>query len=163
MTRKKRRAILIGCGLALMGVASTLVLSALQKNVTFFQSPTDVLTNSPEPGTRFRLGGFVEAGTFHKGSGMAATFRLTDCAKSLPVTYIGTDFLPDLFKEGQAAIAEGYLGPDRVFMSDRVLAKHDEKYMPPEVGATLKKGGCWQQVNTNPNLSKPQKPARMQP
>src|SRR5215475_3405210 len=139
MTRKKRRAILIACGLALMGTASTLVLSALRTQVTFFMSPTEALTNLPKPGTRFRLGGLVEANTFHKGAGTAATFTLTDCSKSLPVTYIGTEFLPDLFKEGQGAVAEGYLAQSGVFVADHVLAKHDEKYMPPEVASALKK------------------------
>jgi cytochrome c-type biogenesis protein CcmE len=108
-------------------------------------SPTDVLTKLPKPGTRFRLGGLVEAGTFHKDTGTAPTFRLTDSSKSLPVTYIGKDLLPDLFKEGQGAVAEGYMAPDGVFMADRVLAKHDEKYMPPEVADALKKSGHWQE------------------
>ncbi len=143
MTRKKRRAVLIFGGLILMGVASTLVLSALRTQVTFFMSPTDVLANSPKPGARFRLGGLVEAGTFHKGNGTQSTFSLTDGSKSLAVTYNG--ILPDLFKEGQGAVAEGVLAPDGVFTADTVLAKHDEKYMPPEVAAALKKAGRWQE------------------
>jgi cytochrome c-type biogenesis protein CcmE len=151
MTRKRRRAILIGCGLVLMGIASTLVLSALRTQVTFFMSPTDVLTSLPKPGTRFRLGGLVEAGTFHKGDGMVATFRLTDGAKSLPVAYRG--ILPDLFKEGQGAVAEGSLMPDGVFVADTVLAKHDEKYMPPEVADALKKSGHWQEQSGKPKAA----------
>jgi cytochrome c-type biogenesis protein CcmE len=151
MTRKKRRSILIACGLALMGIASTLVLSALRTQVTFFMSPAEVLTNLPKPGTRFRLGGLVEAGTFHKGAGTVSTFRLTDGAKSLPVVY--NDILPDLFKEGQGAIAEGYLMPDGVFAADKVLAKHDEKYMPPEVADALKRSGHWQEQSGKPKAA----------
>jgi cytochrome c-type biogenesis protein CcmE len=151
MNRKKRRAILIACGLALMGIASTLVLSALRTQVTFFMSPTDVLTNLPKPGTRFRLGGLVEVGTFRKGTGMISTFKLTDGAKSLPVAYSG--ILPDLFKEGQGAVAEGYLMPDGVFVADTVLAKHDEKYMPPEVADALKKSGHWQEQSGKPKAT----------
>jgi cytochrome c-type biogenesis protein CcmE len=143
MTRKQRRAILIAGGLVMMGIASTLVLSALKTEVTFFMSPSDVLKGLPKPGTRFRLGGLVEAGTFHKGTGTISTFRLTDGSQSLPVSYSG--ILPDLFKEGQGAIAEGQLAPDGVFAADAVLAKHDEKYMPPEVAAALKKSGRWQE------------------
>jgi cytochrome c-type biogenesis protein CcmE len=143
MTRKQRRAILIAGGLVMMGIASTLVLSALKTEVTFFMSPSDVLKSLPKPGTRFRLGGLVETGTFHKGTGTISTFRLTDGSQSLPVSYSG--ILPDLFKEGQGAIAEGQLAPDGVFAADTVLAKHDEKYMPPEVAAALKKSGRWQE------------------
>jgi cytochrome c-type biogenesis protein CcmE len=148
MTRKQRRAVLIAGGLAMMGIASTLVLSALRTQVTFFMSPTDVLNNMPKPGTRFRAGGLVEAGTFHKGAGTTSTFQLTDGSKSLAVTYTG--ILPDLFKEGQGAIAEGHLQPDGVFAADTVLAKHDEKYMPPEVAAALKKSGHWQEQSGKP-------------
>jgi cytochrome c-type biogenesis protein CcmE len=145
MTRKQRRAVLIIGGLAMIGVASGLVLSALRTQVTFFMSPSDVAANLPKPATRFRLGGLVEAGSFHKGAGAISTFSMTDGAHSLPVSYNG--ILPDLFREGQGAIAEGQLGPDGVFVADSVLAKHDEKYMPPEVAAALKKSGRWQEGN----------------
>jgi cytochrome c-type biogenesis protein CcmE len=143
MTRKQRRGVLILGGLAMAGLALALVLIALKTQVTFFMSPTEVLATPPAPGTRIRLGGLVEAGTFHKGSGTEAFFKITDGAKSLPVTYTG--ILPDLFKEGQGTVAEGQLGPDGVFHADTVLAKHDEKYMPPEVAAALKKSGRWKE------------------
>ncbi len=143
MTRKKRRAILIAAGLALIGVSAGLTLSAFQSSITFFMSPTDVLNNMPKPGARFRLGGLVEAGSYHRGPGTSSTFRLTDGSKSLAVSY--SDIPPDLFKEGQGAIAEGYLSPDGVFLADKVLAKHDEKYMPRDVADALKKSGHWQE------------------
>ncbi|MFZ0570572.1 MAG: cytochrome c maturation protein CcmE [Rhodomicrobium sp.] len=143
MTRKQRRAILIAGGLVMLGIASTLVLNALKTQVTFFMSPSEVLKDLPKPGTRFRLGGLVETGTYHKGTGTISTFRLTDGSKSLPVTYNG--ILPDLFKEGQGAVTEGELLPDGVFSADTVLAKHDEKYMPREVADALKKSGHWQE------------------
>jgi cytochrome c-type biogenesis protein CcmE len=143
MTRKQRRAVLIAGGVIMIGVAVGLVLSALDRQVTFFMSPTEVLANQPAPGTRVRIGGLVEEGTFHKGAGTASTFKITDRARSLPVTF--NDILPDLFKEGQGAVAEGHLGSDGVFVADTVLAKHDEKYMPPEVAAALKKSGRWQE------------------
>ncbi len=151
MTRKQRRAVLIAGGLVMMGIASTLVLSALRTQVTFFMSPSDVLQNLPTPGTRFRLGGLVEAGTYRRGSGTISVFSLTDGSKSLPVSYSG--ILPDLFKEGQGAVAEGYLMPDGVFVADTVLAKHDEKYMPPEVAAALKKSGHWQEPSAKPKVA----------
>jgi cytochrome c-type biogenesis protein CcmE len=148
MSRKQRRAIVIVLGLALIGAASGLMLRAFQTSVTFFMSPSDVLANAPTPGTRFRLGGLVEAGSFHKGTGTLSTFNLTDGAKSLPVSYSG--ILPDLFKEGQGAVTEGQLGPDGIFIADTVLAKHDEKYMPPEVASALKKSGHWQEQSAKP-------------
>ncbi len=151
MTRKQRRGVVIMVGLALIGGAAALMGWAFQKNVTFFMSPTEVLANAPQPETRFRLGGLVEAGSYQKGAGTVSTFRLTDGAKSVAVSFSG--ILPDLFKEGQGAVTEGKLGPDGVFIADTVLAKHDEKYMPPEVAAALKKSGRWQEQGGKPNAA----------
>ncbi len=153
MTRKQRRGVLIVGGLAMTGLALALVLSALKTQVTFFMSPTEVLAAPPTPGTRIRLGGLVEAGTFHKGSGAEASFKITDGAKSLPVIFTG--ILPGLFKEGQGTVAEGQLGADGVFHADTVLAKHDEKYMPPEVAAALKKSGRWKEQGGKPKAAAP--------
>lgn len=153
MTRKQRRAVLIVAGLVLIGASVGLAGYALRQNVTFFMSPSDILANMPAPGTRIRLGGLVEAGSFHKGTGAQATFRISDGAKSLPVSY--NDVLPDLFKEGQGAVAEGVMSPDGTFMADKVLAKHDEKYMPPEVAAALKKSGHWQEQSGKPKAAAP--------
>ncbi len=153
MTRKQRRAVVILVALALGGGAVGLAGWAFRKNVTFFMSPTEVLTNLPQPGARIRLGGLVEEGSFHKGAGTQSTFRLTDRSKSVPVSY--NDILPDLFKEGQGAVAEGHLAPDGVFVADTVLAKHDEKYMPPEVAAALKKSGHWQETGGKPKAAAP--------
>jgi cytochrome c-type biogenesis protein CcmE len=141
MTRKQRRGVLIIVGLALVSVAVGLSLWAMQGSVTYFRSPSDVAKQRPVPGQRFRLGGLVEDS--HKGPGATLTFRITDGANSLPVTY--SKEVPDLFRDGQGAIAEGSLGADGVFVADTVLAKHDEKYMPPEVAAALKKNGRWQE------------------
>jgi cytochrome c-type biogenesis protein CcmE len=143
MTRKQRRAVVIVVGLAMIGVASGLVLSALRTQVTFFMSPAEIEKNMPKPGTRFRLGGLVTTGSIrHEGDAVTA-FTVTDNAASLPVTYKG--ILPDLFREGQGVVAEGKIGADGIFVADTVLAKHDEKYMPPEVAAALKKNGRWQE------------------
>ena len=151
MTRKKRRAILIVAGLAMMGLASTLVLSALQTRVTFFMSPSDIAKNAMKPGTRFRLGGLVQNGSVHRQADAVAVFTVTDGAASLPVTYKG--ILPDLFREGQGVVAEGRIGSDGVFNADTVLAKHDEKYMPPEVVDALKRSGHWQEGQKGPGAS----------
>ena len=148
MTRKQRRAVVIVVGLAMIGLASGLVLSALRTQVTFFMSPVEVEKNKPNPGTRFRLGGLVKEGSIHHEADAVTAFTVTDNAASLPVTFKG--ILPDLFREGQGVVAEGRMGPDGVFAADTVLAKHDEKYMPPEVAAALKKSGRWQEQSAQP-------------
>jgi cytochrome c-type biogenesis protein CcmE len=139
MTRKKRRAVLIVAGVALCGLAAGLTGWAFRTKVDLFMSPSQVLTNLPKPGTHFKLGGLVEAGSCHKLPDSVVVFRLTDGAKSLAVTHRG--ILPDLFREKQSAVVFGELGPDGVFVASDVLAKHDEKYMPREVADALKKSG----------------------
>jgi cytochrome c-type biogenesis protein CcmE len=141
MTRKQRRGVLIGTCLVVLGVAVGLVLYAMRDSIVFFYSPSEVAGLQLAPGQRFRLGGLVEPGSVVRGEGTAVRFVVTDRAKTLPVTYTGV--LPDLFREGQGVVAEGVLDPDGVFHADNVLAKHDEKYMPPEVAKKLKAEGFW--------------------
>jgi cytochrome c-type biogenesis protein CcmE len=141
MTRKQRRGVLIGTCLLVLGVAVGLVLYAMRDSIVFFYSPSDVADRHVAPGQRFRLGGLVETGSVERDAGATVRFVVTDRAKTLPVTYTGV--LPDLFREGQGVVAEGTLRPDGVFHADSVLAKHDEKYMPPEVAAKLKSEGVW--------------------
>ena len=143
MTRKQRRGVLIGTCLVVLGVAVGLVLFAMRDSIVFFYSPSDVTEMSIAPGTRFRLGGLVEAGSVVRGEGTTIRFVVTDQAKTLPVTFTGV--LPDLFREGQGVVAEGMLEADGVFHADSVLAKHDENYMPPEVAKKLKAQGVWRE------------------
>jgi cytochrome c-type biogenesis protein CcmE len=141
MTRKQRRGILIGTCLAVLALALGLVLFALRDSIVFFYSPSEVAEMHLSPGQRFRLGGLVENGSLQRGEGTTVSFVVTDNAKTLPVIYTGV--LPDLFREGQGVVAEGTLQTDGVFHADSVLAKHDEKYMPPEVAKKLKAQGLW--------------------
>jgi cytochrome c-type biogenesis protein CcmE len=94
-----------------------------------------------DTGQRFRLGGLVENGSLKRGEGTTVSFLVTDKRATLPVTFTGV--LPDLFREGQGVVAEGMLTSEGVFHADSVLAKHDEKYMPPEVAKKLKEQGVW--------------------
>jgi cytochrome c-type biogenesis protein CcmE len=126
--------------LTTLGVAAALVLTALNDNLVFFYSPTQVAEKSLGPERRFRLGGLVEEGSVQK-EGQIVRFTITDTNKTLKVTYRG--ILPDLFREGQGVIAEGSIGPDGVFTAREILAKHDENYMPPEVAKALKESGKW--------------------
>jgi cytochrome c-type biogenesis protein CcmE len=142
MTRRQRRSIFIFSGLAVLGLAAFLVLTALQDSIVFFYSPSDIETKQIEPGRRVRIGGLVVNGSVEKSSGTQVKFDISDGAKTVKVSYAG--LLPDLFREGQGIIAEGLLDGPGHLVADSVLAKHDEKYMPPEVADSLKKQGVWQ-------------------
>ncbi len=142
MTRKQRRLTLIGSAGAVLAVALGLILYALNDQIVFFQSPTDIAENSIPDGQRIRLGGLVEEGSVVRSDNAQVRFRVTDTANSVAVTYAG--ILPDLFREGQGVVTEGTVGPDGVFVADNVLAKHDENYMPKEVAEALKEQGHWQ-------------------
>ena len=141
MTRKQRRAILIGTCLGVLALAVGLVLMALRNSIVFFYTPSEVAEKHLDTGQRFRLGGLVENGSLKRGEGTTISFVVTDKRATLPVTYTGV--LPDLFREGQGVVAEGMLTSEGVFHADSVLAKHDEKYMPPEVAKKLKEQGVW--------------------
>ncbi|MGV8996430.1 MAG: cytochrome c maturation protein CcmE [Parvibaculaceae bacterium] len=153
MTRKQRRATFILTSLAILGAGLGLVLYAMRDNIVFFYSPSDVIEKSIAPDTRIRLGGMVEKGSLKNTSPTSITFVVTDFVKTVRVSYTG--ILPDLFREGQGVVAEGTLQPDGSFIADTVLAKHDEKYMPPEVADSLKRAGRWKE---GPSASKENTP-----
>ena len=129
MKPRTKRLIAILGGLAVLGAATALVLSAFQENLVFFFTPTQVAANEAPKGRLFRIGGMVEKGSVQR-SGVEVRFVVTDTAKTIPVVYRGP--LPDLFREGKGVVAQGTLGVDGVFTAREVLAKHDENYMPPE-------------------------------
>jgi cytochrome c-type biogenesis protein CcmE len=143
MTRKNRRATFIIVCLAVLGAAVGLVLYAMRDNIVFFYSPSDIAEKSIGPGTRIRLGGMVEKGSLENTGPTSIIFKVTDFARDVRVSYTG--ILPDLFREGQGVVAEGEMQADGSFVADTVLAKHDEKYMPPEVAESLKKAGRWKE------------------
>jgi cytochrome c-type biogenesis protein CcmE len=136
MTPRQKRLGAVLVGLALLGVATALVLQAFQSNLVFFFSPTQVAAREAPQGRAFRVGGLVEAGSLKRQTnGLTVEFVITDTAKTVPVRYTG--LLPDLFQEGKGVVAQGKLGSDGVFVADQVLAKHDENYMPPEAAEAL--------------------------
>jgi cytochrome c-type biogenesis protein CcmE len=141
MKRTRKRLVFVLAGLATLGLAATLVLIAFQDSIVFFYSPSEIMAKEIGPDRALRLGGLVEEGTLDS-SGGTVQFRITDLENSVAVAYTG--ILPDLFREGQGVVAEGRLGADGVFHATRVLAKHDETYMPPEVAKALKDQGHWQ-------------------
>jgi len=120
---------MIAGGLAALGIASVFVLQALDSNIAFFVTPSEVAAGKAPQGKAFRVGGMVREGSL-KRDNLTVHFAITDTVKDVPVAYTG--ILPDLFKEGKGAVAQGKLGSDGVFIASEVLAKHDENYMPPE-------------------------------
>jgi cytochrome c-type biogenesis protein CcmE len=134
---RHKRIAWIAAGVAALGVATALVLTAFNKNLVFFFTPSQVAANEAPLGRTFRIGGMVVPGSL-KREGVEVRFVVTDTAKSMSVVYRGQ--LPDLFKEGKGVVAQGQLGPDGVFMAREVLAKHDENYMPPEAAHALEQG-----------------------
>lgn len=140
-SRKRRRLWMLLGGMALLGVAAALILSAFDDNLVFFHSPTDIAEKNIPADRRIRVGGLVEEGSVSR-DGMTTEFVVTDTVSTLRIRYTG--LLPDLFREGQGIVAEGALGRDGLFTASQVLAKHDENYMPPEVADSLKRAGVWQ-------------------
>jgi len=129
MKPRTRRSLFILGGLAGLGIAAALVLNALDSNVAFFFTPTQVESGQAPRERTFRVGGLVKQGSLKRDQ-MTVRFVITDTARDMTVRYTG--ILPDLFKEGKGAVCQGRLGPDGEFVATEVLAKHDENYMPPE-------------------------------
>jgi len=137
---RKRRLIAVLLVIAGVGLAATVGFNALQENMLFFVSPSDVKEQSLPDGKRFRLGGLVAIDSVTRAAGgLAVNFVVTDGLASVDVRFDG--ILPDLFREGQGVITIGELSPEGHFEASEVLAKHDEKYMPPEVADALEKAG----------------------
>lgn len=141
MKRKHKRLTFVIVAMALVGVATGLVLYALGDGVSLFHSPTDIVTKAPNPNQSLRLGGLVEKGSVQRAEGSSTVhFRVTDLENTVDVVYEG--LLPDLFREGQGIVTTGKV-VNGTFVAEEVLAKHDEKYMPPEAADALKKAGQW--------------------
>ena len=138
MTPRQRRMSLVVGIVVGVGIAGALALSAFRSNVTFFFDPSAVAEGHVKNGEHFRLGGMVTKGSVKRTPGsLEVHFVVTDFKHDVPVTYSGV--LPDLFREGTGVVAHGRMQSDGTFVADEVLAKHDEKYMPPEVARSLKR------------------------
>src|SRR5262249_36365570 len=137
MTPRQRRMVLVASIVAGVSIAGALALSAFRQNVTFYFLPSEVAAGKVPPGQSIRLGGMVTRGSVQRVPGtLEVHFVVTDTHHEVPVTY--NKVLPDLFREGAGVVAHGHLRADGTFVADEVLAKHDEKYMPPKMGEALK-------------------------
>jgi len=133
---RHKRLLLILAGLAILGAVAALVLNAFRSNLVFFFSPTQVAAGEAPKGKAFRIGGMVKEGSIRReADGVTLSFVVTDTEKDIAVLYTG--ILPDLFKEGKGAVAQGKIGDDGIFVASEVLAKHDENYMPPEAAQAV--------------------------
>lgn len=136
MTRKNQRLMLVLLGLAAIAAAALLALSGLRDQAAFFYAPGDVAGNLPPPDKAVRLGGMVERGSIRRAAdGVSIDFVVTDGRAKTPVQFSG--IAPDLFREGSGVVAEGHFRPDASFVATNLLAKHDEKYMPPQMAGKM--------------------------
>jgi cytochrome c-type biogenesis protein CcmE len=134
---RRRRLIVISLVLGAVAIAAGLTVLALQQNMTYLFSPSEVDDGHAPKDARFRLGGVVEEHSIQRANdSLKVDFVVTDRFKMIPVEYTG--ILPDLFREGQSVVATGALQNGR-FVATEVLAKHDETYMPPEVADAIAK------------------------
>jgi cytochrome c-type biogenesis protein CcmE len=152
MSPKKQRRLAFAIALLVAGACgAALIVFALKDNILFFYSPSDLATRPVPAGTSFRIGGLVQQGSVVRNQGLDVRFVVTDGKNSVPVHYTGV--LPDLFREGQGVVALGKRESNGVFDAQEVLAKHDERYMPPEVVDALKRSGHWQEGGAAPGSS----------
>ena len=133
MKAKHQRLILAAVALCGVGGAGVLAASALRDEAAYFRTPAEVQAGKTEVGEAMRLGGMVAAGSIrHQPDGVTIRFVATDGKASIPVEYKG--IVPDLFAENAGMVADGRMRADGTFVADRILAKHDERYMPPQMG-----------------------------
>ena len=142
-SKKKRRLAFVAALLAVGAVVAGMIVYGLGQNTMYFRSPSDVAAKQVGEGVAFRLGGLVEKGSVQHGAGAQVRFRVTDGRSTIPADFNGV--LPGLSREGQGVVATGAMDRSGTFVASEVLAKHDEKYMPPEVVQALKRSGRWQE------------------
>ena len=142
MTRRGSRLVWIFLIGVVLVIATSLVLFALRDTVAFAVSPAEIRSGDYRLGQRFRLFGLVDSGSIVHGDNLTVTFSVSLDGETMKVRY-ESDFLPDTFREGQGVIAEGFLDSPNLFLADRVLARHDETYIPREFADRLKDEGVW--------------------
>ena len=129
---KHQRLVLIILAVAALLGAVLLAMWGLQDRAAYFVTPSDIAAGKTTPDKAMRLGGMVERGSLKRDpDGLTIRFTVSDTKAETPVVYRG--ITPDLFREGSGVVAEGRLGPNGLFVAETILAKHDERYMPPQI------------------------------
>jgi cytochrome c-type biogenesis protein CcmE len=137
MKSRQKRIVFVLLAVIAVGAAAALITVALRSNLNYFYTPSQIAAGEAPVGQLMRIGGMVEKGSLNRKDGeLGMEFSVTDMKSKLIVRYEG--ILPDLFKEGQGTVAKGRLQENGVFLAEEVLAKHDEKYIPPEIADTMK-------------------------
>ena len=150
MSPRKKRILMVCAILVGISISVILILTAFEKNLMYFYSPTEIINGDAPKARSFRIGGLVVTDSVIRNSDdLKVSFVLTDTMNEVKVIYEG--ILPDLFREGQGIVANGKLQPDNIFIADQVLAKHDENYMPPEVAEALEAAGAQMPHKKNKN------------
>ena len=141
MTLRFQRLLIILVSLIMILTAVLLILYNARENISYFYTPSELMLSKTGKNTQVRVGGFVERNSFTKLSSGSYKFRITDNEYSIDVTYSG--IIPDLFREGQGAVIEGYLNKNNTFNAASIFAKHDENYMPNSIKQNLENKGYW--------------------
>ena len=141
MTLRFQRLLIIIISLIMILTALLLILYNARENISYFYTPSELMLSKTEKNTQVRIGGFVEKNSLAKLPSGYYKFRITDNEYSINVRYSG--IIPDLFREGQGAVIEGYLNKDNIFNATSIFAKHDENYMPNSIRENLQNEGYW--------------------
>ena len=141
MSLRYQRLLLILMSLTFVLSAAFLILYNVKENISYFYTPSELNFSNIKMNEKIRIGGFVEKNSFNKMSANTFNFRITDNSNSILVNYNG--ILPDLFKEGQGTVIEGYFENENIFKAITVFAKHDENYMPSSIKLNLENSGYW--------------------
>ena len=141
MSLRYQRLLLILVSLILVISAILLILFNAKENISYFYTPSELNSSNIKIGKQIRIGGYVEENSFNKISASLFKFKITDNKNSIYVTYSG--ILPDLFREGQGAVIEGFFEYKNKFKAVTVFAKHDENYMPSSIKSDIESSGYW--------------------
>ncbi len=141
MSLRFQRLLIIIISLIMILTALLLILYNARENISYFYTPSELMLSKTEKNTQVRIGGFVEKNSLAKLPSGYYKFRITDNEYSINVRYSG--IIPDLFREGQGAVIEGYLNKDNIFNATSIFAKHDENYMPNSIRENLQNEGYW--------------------
>ena len=141
MSLRFQRLILILITLLMLSAAAVLILFNTKQNIVFFYTPTELIENNVDLDKKVRIGGYVKNSSFIKKSLNTYEFKITDNVNELLIFYNG--ILPDLFREGQGTVVEGFLNNNNNIIASKVYAKHDENYMPASIKKELEKNNQW--------------------
>ena len=157
LKRRRQRMLVVSLLLPALGLAALLSLVALQNTTVYFYAPKDLPTAAEVGERTIRIGGMVAEGSLRQGAGTEVMFDVTDYVGTVTVSY--NDLLPGLFRDNQGVVVQGTVQQDGTFLASKVMAKHDENYMPPEVAAALKESGRYEEYMEKGKVEMPPKDA----